>query len=907
MIMKARNLRIAICAVVLSAALGGVAAAGAPAAPQPLAPANGASVQVPFSISWAAVSDPDGVVAYNWQVSSSAGFAAIVLQDSTNGATQDTVSGLANGTYFWRVQAVSGAFVQGAWSAARSFTVTGAGAGSPGTPTLDPTLAYSTFHPMEVIRFHWSAVPGAASYVLEASKDPSFPILTRIKFDNIPDTDYGFAIAGSDQGTYSARVYAVTADGIKGVPSNVITFSVSYNNPIGPAPTIVSPVNGPSLTLPITLTWNHVPNPQPSGYEVQISRNSSFTSIEEDDPQLNGPSRTVLSLSAGTKFWRVRSFQGDASATTAAATAWSSTGTFTIPTAPARPVSVTLAKDPLFSGETTWVQIQLTSAVGAGGATIALASSNTSALPVPATIAMPANTAWTQFEMNQFGMKAGQVVAPTPVTITATLNSASASGQFTVMPPSLKTLTLSPGSISGGAQVGGIVMLNGQAPPAGAVVSLASNSAAVSPPATVTVAPGDFSISFPVQTNAVSVNTVATVTASWDGKTVQSQITVMPQQPPATLTLRPSSTVGLGGGSFGTVTVDAPGSADEIMQVTSSQPSIASVPNGVMVPGGSTTGGFNIFTSAVSVPTQVTISVSAGGVTKSAVLTVNPQAAALSSLVVSPASVAGGSGSTGTVTLTSAAPSGGALVSLSSGNAAAQVPSSVTIPAGASSAGFAITTSAVAANTGVSITSSYSGTTRSATLTVTSASAPAPATLQSVTLTPSTVTGGASSQGRVTLSAAAPSGGAVVSLSSNQGAARVPASVTVNAGSTSATFTVTTTAVTASTAAAISAVYSGVTRSATLTVSPQAAAGTATLTVTASGRSGERITSSPAGISVSVGGSGSAPFAAGTVITLTVSNGRDAVWSGACSSGGSKTKTCRFTLNGNATVSANVQ
>jgi hypothetical protein len=31
------------------------------------------------------------------------------------------------------------------------------------------------------------------------------------------------------------------------------------------------------------------------------------------------------------------------------------------------------------------------------------------------------------------------------------------------------------------------------------------------------------------------------------------------------------------------------------------------------------------------------------------------------------------------------------------------------------------------------------------------------------------------------------------------------------------------------------------------------------------------------------------------------------VWSGACSSGGNKTKTCTFTLTGNAAVTANVQ
>lgn len=82
---------------------------------------------------------------------------------------------------------------------------------------------------------------------------------------------------------------------------------------------------------------------------------------------------------------------------------------------------------------------------------------------------------------------------------------------------------------------------------------------------------------------------------------------------------------------------------------------------------------------------------------------------------------------------------------------------------------------------------------------------------------------------------------------------------------------------------------------------------TATLTVSATGRSGERVLSSPAGISVAVGSSGSAAFATSTSITLSVTNGRDAIWSGACSSGGEKRRTCTFTLNGSAGVNANVQ
>jgi hypothetical protein len=80
-----------------------------------------------------------------------------------------------------------------------------------------------------------------------------------------------------------------------------------------------------------------------------------------------------------------------------------------------------------------------------------------------------------------------------------------------------------------------------------------------------------------------------------------------------------------------------------------------------------------------------------------------------------------------------------------------------------------------------------------------------------------------------------------------------------------------------------------------------------TLTVTATGRSGERVRSSPAGIDVPVGQTQSANFAAGTSITLSATNDRDVIWSGVCNSNGQKAKTCRFTLSANASETANVQ
>lgn len=191
-------------------------------------------------------------------------------------------------------------------------------------------------------------------------------------------------------------------------------------------------------------------------------------------------------------------------------------------------------------------------------------------------------------------------------------------------------------------------------------------------------------------------------------------------------------------------------------------------------------------------------------------------AAALNSVSVNPTTVIGGQSATGSVNLTGAAPGGGATISLSSANAAASVPSSVTVPAAASSATFPVTTSSVSSSSIGNISASHNGVTKSATVTVN----PQPAAaLAALSLNPTTVRGGNLAVGTVTLTAAAPTGGLVVSLlSSNAGKAAVPSTVTVLAGSTTATFNITTAAVSRKIVVTISASRAGITKSASLAI-----------------------------------------------------------------------------------------
>ena len=94
-----------------------------------------------------------------------------------------------------------------------------------------------------------------------------------------------------------------------------------------------------------------------------------------------------------------------------------------------------------------------------------------------------------------------------------------------------------------------------------------------------------------------------------------------------------------------------------------------------------------------------------------------PPSLGVTSLSLNPATVTGGTSSTGTVTLTAIAPAA-TTVATTSNNAAATVPASVTVPAGSRSRSFSVTTTQVQATTSAVITASLNGTSRSATLTI---------------------------------------------------------------------------------------------------------------------------------------------------------------------------------------------
>jgi len=186
-------------------------------------------------------------------------------------------------------------------------------------------------------------------------------------------------------------------------------------------------------------------------------------------------------------------------------------------------------------------------------------------------------------------------------------------------------------------------------------------------------------------------------------------------------------------------------------------------------------------------------------------------------LTLTAATFAGGcKTSTGKVTLTAKAPSGGLVVPLTNTNPVAVVPASVTVPAGSSTASFLVTAPAVTASRSGTVTASYGGTSKSAGLTV------RPVGVASLALSPNPVVGPGTVTGTVILECPAAPGDIAVTLSSTSTAVASPAapSLMIPAGSTQGTFPVSTADVSAQSFATIKAAANGVSKSVKLTVDP---------------------------------------------------------------------------------------
>jgi hypothetical protein len=824
-----------------------------PPAPVLVSPANGASLPQPITLDWNPVSAPGGPIgSYTWQVGTTSGFATVVASGFTNmdsdpsipTRTADKVSGLPNGTYFWRVKATQlgpNGGVDSPWSTVRSFTITGLGP-APATPSFITPANNAQFHVRESFNIQWSPVVNAQYYLLEADDEPTFSYPLNLTLSPIYFGTQSGALWGNPLTIYY-RVRAVSADGVRSLPSAIRTVQITNAAPIPAGVSPVAPVNGATVRLPFFLDWSDTPNPQVPGYDLEFNTSSNFAPATM--ALLVSPSRSDYMitrdlLAPGNYFWRLRALHGDI------AGLWSAGRTITV-TAPVAPPNVNLfaiLAEPgnAYGGNTAHARVMLDNPAPAGGAVVSL-STDIPQVNMPATtVSVPAGRTDATISNIATGPVPNNGVS---VGIIGDLFAGFANGRgqnsFGIL-PILYGTSLSNESVVGGTSVNATVTLQSAAPTGGATVRLVSSDPnIVRPPATVFIPAGATDVDLTIPTSAVAVATRVIIETGTDVdgyRAPQTWLTVTPlgSPPPppslSSLTLS-SSTVVSGGTVTGTLRLTSAAPAGgAVVRLQGSMEGQVIVPQSVTIPAGSISATFRTAPAPETpFPRWVFIQGHYGtsGGSQARILEIDPAPGPATLLAIGPASqdLIGGNSGRASVALVIPAPAGGGTVTLTTDNPSViHVPASVTIPEGNSATSFTIGTSAVSGlPTGGNVFASAGSVTRSIFVNV-SPDPNAPPLLQSMTISPTTVSGGTSATGTVFLSAPAPAGGISVTLAtSNASVARVPGIVSVAGGQTSASFTVTTFAVANNTLVTITAFFD-TTTSANLTVTAGAASPT---------------------------------------------------------------------------------
>jgi hypothetical protein len=355
--------------------------------------------------------------------------------------------------------------------------------------------------------------------------------------------------------------------------------------------------------------------------------------------------------------------------------------------------------------------VALSARAPASGIIVQLSSSNSLVAGVPPSVTIPANAATAGF-----GITSQPLAQPAAVNIIATTGEVSRTLMLTVAPPAISRLELSPGT-RGVMNLD--IGLDAKAPPGGVVVKLSLSDTTVarlSSPS-VTIIGGAATVT--ITTVAVAQLRRVTLTGSTGGVVKTLIFDVLPPRVES-VSFLPDSGAG-GTAVVGRVNLNGPApSVGIVVRLQSSDIGVATVPPSVTIPAGGMRAEFAVRTVPVQRFSETVFIDATAGESPShrgAQLTVLPPE--LKTFVIAPMTASGGATVTGQVTLNGPAAAEGRIIQLTASIPfVADFPSSVTVPAGATTKSFSIQTHSPIAVT-VAITASAGGINKVAQLPIT--------------------------------------------------------------------------------------------------------------------------------------------------------------------------------------------
>lgn len=273
-----------------------------PGIPVLLLPANGVLVNsLSPTLDW---KDSNPIAHhYQVQVATNSNFTSLVVNENDVYDSTFTPTLLPGKLYSWRVRAFNVNGVTSGWSVVRTFK----------TPLAQPTLLSPTEEESLLTdrpTFEWDAVPGATSYILQASRLEDFSAL--LVNETLNTNEYRMSKDLPQNRTIYWRVRAKTA-----AVSSPWSAKGSFTTGNPPSvPVLVAPTPGTlsgdytprfdwkSSTLPVGTTFKQ--------YEIQVDDHKEFTSPEIDSTTelhdlADSDFTPISALMPNTKyFWRVR-------------------------------------------------------------------------------------------------------------------------------------------------------------------------------------------------------------------------------------------------------------------------------------------------------------------------------------------------------------------------------------------------------------------------------------------------------------------------------------------------------------------------------------------------------------------------------------------------------------------------
>jgi hypothetical protein len=240
-------------------------------------------------------------------------------------------------------------------------------------------------------------------------------------------------------------------------------------------------------------------------------------------------------------------------------------------------------------------------------------------------------------------------------------------------------------------------------------VYLSSGQSVINVPPIVHIPAGALSTTFVLGSTPVVNKVIVNVTATTGSAAKAKSITV---NPPALSSMKVQmASMTDGAAQQATVLLTGPAPAGGIAVALSSTNTAAHIPAVITIPAGASSGVFVIQSDPVTAKVSGLVAAQVGTLKKSTSLTVIPPV--ISGISSSRGTIVGGDVVDVTVSITGAAPSGGTVVSLTSGNVALKVPTSVTVPAGQTSVVFTASSQPVSKTASVKVSGKVALTTKS--------------------------------------------------------------------------------------------------------------------------------------------------------------------------------------------------